>query len=355
MSANMRRWLLVGMTGLAATAVVVMAGGVSDQQPDKRRVDAPVVTVPPAIHQAEPSIMVDAALRPVGLQQEPEDEPEAAPRGTRNTVRVHEPRILLRRESLLATDRPGVIATVVPTEGDYVEEGDLLVSLRAEEAQALLEVAKQEASTNVNKRFAEAQLRVSQAELDKALIANRKYPDAVSQVELDRLEFTRDRAELQIEQAIHEEELADLRVHEAQARVEASEIRAPFSGFVTEVEKSVGEAVRQGDPLLRICRTDVVKVEGYVSVAQAGRLKRGMPVEVFLDSAEVYEPDPHRGTLHSVDVKVDPVNQLVRVWAEVPNPNNVLRAGLFARMYIELPEGAPPAPADEPPPGKPTI
>jgi RND family efflux transporter MFP subunit len=343
------------MTGLAATAVVVMAGGVSDRGPATKPVEArPAMQLP--VELSAQSVPVDAALQPVVLQQKPEDEPEAAPRGTRNTVPVYDAQISLLRESLLATDRPGVIATVVPTEGDYVEEGDLLVSLRAEEAQALLDVAKQEASTNVNKRFAEAQLRVSQAELDKALIANRKYPDAVSQVELDRLEFTRDRADLQIEQAIHEEDVADLRVNEAQARVDASEIRAPFSGVVTRVLKQVGEAVRQGDPLIQIRNTERVKVEGFVSVAQSRRLKRGLPVEVHLDSPEaLYEPEPHSGSLHFIDVAVDPVNEKIRVWAEVENPNNDLPAGLRARMHIELPVGAPPAPADEPPPGKPTI
>jgi RND family efflux transporter MFP subunit len=273
-------------------------------------------------------------------------------------VSVRDAHIMLTNdnESLLATDRPGVVGVIKPTEGDYVEKGDLLVELRSEEAQAQLAVARQEAATDVNERFARAQLRVSQAELDKALSANRKYPNAVSQVELDRLEFTRDRADLQIEQAIQERQVATLRVAEAQARVDASEIRAPFSGYVTEVHKSVGEAVRQGDPLIQLRSTDRVKIEGEVSVAQSWRLKRGLTVEVqSVQPDSGYDSQWYRGTLKFVDVAVNPVDGMVRVWAEVENPNNELRAGMLARMRIVLPEGAPPAPPDGPPPGKPTI
>jgi RND family efflux transporter MFP subunit len=358
-------WYLrnLALPGLAAVAAVVAVGDVNDQVPQTHQAAAPrdVVprdVVPRAGARLDGVVPAAAVLQPVAFQQAEDEGGDDAAGSTRNTVPVFDAQILLTKghESLLATDRPGVIGLVKPTEGDHVEKGDLLVELRAEEAKAQLAVARQEASTDVNERFARAQLDVSQAELDKALSANRKYPNAVSQVELDRLEFTRDRADLQIEQAIQEREVATLRVGEALARVDASEIRAPFSGYVTRVLKNVGEAVRQGDPLIQLRNTSRVKVEGYVSVAQAQRLKRGLPVEVHLDSPEaLYEPKPHKGTLHFVDVAVDPVNGRVRVWAEVENPDNELRAGLTARMYIELPEGTPPAPADQPPPGKPTI
>jgi hypothetical protein len=41
------------------------------------------------------------------------------------------------------------------------------------------------------------------------------------------------------------------------------------------------------------------------------------------------------GRIAFVDVKVEPVTHCVKVWAEVHNPNGVLKDGLTARMVID--------------------
>ncbi|WP_166829241.1 efflux RND transporter periplasmic adaptor subunit [Thalassoroseus pseudoceratinae] len=256
-------------------------------------------------------------------------------------IRIEEAWIRLQTkfEASLAADQPGVLAVVVPEEGQLVEKGELLVELRAEILKAALAVAQEEASSDVNLRFAQAQLKVSQAELDKAEDANRRVIGTVPLVELDRLRFTRDRAMLQIEQAEHEQVLNNLRVKEAKARVEALQIRAPFTGVVTEVTKSVGEAVAQGDPILQLVNTKAVQVGGTVSLAESRRIKPGYEVLVRLQSNQSdEEAEWHKGELKFVDEKAGNIRGRVRVWAEVPNPDKDLLPGLMGTMKITIPE-----------------
>lgn len=256
-------------------------------------------------------------------------------------IRIEEAwiRVQTKFEATLAADQPGVLAVVKPDEGQPVEKGELLVELRAEILKAALAVAEKEADTDVNLRFAEAQLKVSQAELDKAMDANRRVIGTVPLVELDRLRFTRDRAMLQIEQAEHELELNRLRVKEAEARVQALQIKAPFDGIVTEVQKSVGEAVAQGDPILQLVNTETVQVGGTLPTQDAKKLKPGHKVRVRLQSKKSdKEAKWYDGELKFVAPTAGTIRGRLRVWAEVPNADKELLPGLMGTMVITVPE-----------------
>ncbi len=64
-------------------------------------------------------------------------------------------------------------------------------------------------------------------------------------------------------------------------------------------------------------------------------------MEVRLENA-VVEPEAKQlrfyGRVGFVDVKVEPVSQKIRVWADVANTPPVLREGLRATMFIEASE-----------------
>jgi multidrug efflux pump subunit AcrA (membrane-fusion protein) len=104
--------------------------------------------------------------------------------------------------------------------------------------------------------------------------------------------------------------------------------------------KHTGEAVQQGDPILRVVRTDVVRVEGYVSIADAFRVRPGDSVKVRLDAQTLGQLPKElaervfEGKIAFVDPTAKLVSNGVRVWASVPNEGNLLRAGLPALMEI---------------------
>jgi hypothetical protein len=79
-----------------------------------------------------------------------------------------------------------------------------------------------------------------------------------------------------------------------------------------------------------------VRVEGDLGVQDLWRVKPGTPVEVqlTLEGANLdVEKKTFRGHIGFVDVIANSLGR-TRFWAEVPNPDNILRPGLKATMTI---------------------
>ncbi len=245
--------------------------------------------------------------------------------------------VLLIDEVQLASGVPGVLAIVTPDEGDEVRAERVIVTLQDDVVMAQKMIAMKEAKNDVEVRYSQKAAELADAEYQKALEANRRLRGVVAAVEISRLRLAAERAHLQIEQAEHQLEVANLRVQEAEANLQVYQIKAPFDGIVTRKYKSRGEAVRQGDPILEIKSLNRVRVEGYVNVKDMFRIKRGDQVMVHLELAGMDQVTMQelKGTLKFVDLSVEPINQQVRVWAEVKNPDGILRPGLNATMKIQ--------------------
>lgn len=251
-------------------------------------------------------------------------------------IELHQCQIKLVDEVILACDRPGIVAFVKPREGDTVKEGDIVLGLDEEVAQAALNTAAKEAESDVDIRYSEKSSEVAQTEYEKAELTNLRGK-VIPDVEVKRLKLAAEKTVLELESAKHRRAVAQLKRDEAQAQLNTFRIKAPFDGIITRVHRSKGEAVRQGDQVLELVRTSHVRVDGLVSIAEVLQIRRGNQVEVKLDipDAELdIEKQTFRGKIVYVDVKAEPVSQKVRVWAEVENPDNVLRAGLRAHMTI---------------------
>ena len=266
----------------------------------------------------------------------------AAPGGGNGAIVIEQCRIRLIDQVTLASDRMGILGFVEPDEGDHVEAGQIIAGLRDEIAQATLARAQKESENDVEIRYARKAAEVAQAEYEKALDANQRVRGAVPDIEVRRLKLAAARSVLQIEQAQHQLQINAFTRDEAQAQLETHRVIAPFSGVVTRRFRSKGEAVRQGDPILEVVSTDRVRVEGDVGISDAWRISPGTPVQVRLETLGTVRSSQDlvfEGKVAFIDVTVEPVTRRVRVWAEVANPGNVLRAGLTARMVI-LPEPA---------------
>ena len=245
--------------------------------------------------------------------------------------------IKLIGEVEVASGIPGVLDYVTPEEGDPVAKGEPIVGLKADVPLAQKAVALKEAQNDVEVRYAQKAAELADAEYVKAVEANRRLEGTVASVELDRLRLAAERAHLQIESAELDLEVASLKANEAEANLMAYNLKAPISGVVTKRDKSAGEAVRQGDVILKIQITDRVRVEGWVDLVDSFRIKPGDPVKVHLDIPGVklkIEDEEFDGVLKFVDLTVEPVFRKVKVWAEVQNPKNILKAGLTAKMTI---------------------
>lgn len=246
-------------------------------------------------------------------------------------------RIKLIDQVTLASDRTGIIAYVEAGEGDEVEEGQKIAGLHDEVAQANLAIAQKKSENDVEVRFSKKAAELAKAEHDKALEANQIVKNAVPDIEVRRLKLAAEKSTLQIEQADHQRKLDALNRDQAQAELDTYRVKVPFDGVVTRVFKKKGEAVRQGDPILELASTRRVRVEGDLDIQHLTRVRPGCRVQVQLDVPDVeleIEKETFEGRVEFVDVNVQPVSRQVRIWARVQNRDDILRAGLTARMII---------------------
>jgi len=237
----------------------------------------------------------------------------------------------------LASERPGILEFVEPEEGDPVRTGQEVAGLKDGVARATFNKEVERALNDVHIRFAQKSKEVADAEYAMSSEANRNVPGAVAEAELQKLRLAAQKAELQIEQAQHEQKIAELTVEENREQLNTYRVRCPFHGIVSQLYQKKGEAVQQGTPIVEVLSTSRVKIEGYVSIPDSYRIKAGDPVRVQLDSKEFDLPDQDRvfkGEVKFVDPKVSALIGRVKLYAEVKNPEGILRPGLNAKMWI---------------------
>lgn len=256
-------------------------------------------------------------------------------------VRLEKCRITLIDDVTLASDRTGILSHVEFKEGDSVTKGIQVASISDEVARATLAVAEKKATNESDVHFAKVARDGAELELSRLKKANQN-PEGVrstSLLEIDKAQLAADKARFSIEHAEHEFEVNKLDRDVKAAELKTYSVLAEFDGEVTRVFKKKGEAVRQGDAIVEIVNTDKVRIEGRVKLADLRFAKKGAKALVRLSVEELDLPEEREvfeGRITFVDLVSDPIDKSTRVYAEVQNRDNILRAGLMAEMEIEI-------------------
>ena len=250
-------------------------------------------------------------------------------------VQIPHCRLLFVDEVHLSSERSGILAEVV-TPGGYVSAGSKVAQLRDNLIHANLAIAEREATNDVEVRFASKVGELSQLKYERAVQANQSLAGTVSELEVRELRLAAEKSLLQLEQAQHQFAIAGLRRNELRETLSQLQITAPLNGFVRNVHKQPGEVVREGEVIAELVNTDRVRVEGYVELKAVSKFQKGTPVLVEIDRIS---PDEKRtvmpGRIGFVDVRIEPVTQKVRIWAEVQNFEGMIRDGQTATMRLD--------------------
>ncbi len=242
----------------------------------------------------------------------------------------------------------GVLDEVNSQAGSNVKRGTTLASqddteakLKKEQATIDLANAKRMARNDIKVRLASKAHEVATAELKRAMEAAERYSKSVSQTEIDRLKLAVEHADLEIYQARFELKTAQVAVDSYTSALQAAEyqltkrvILAPTSGVVVEVLKHAGEWVEPGETVMRIVRTDRLRVEGMLPGQHATAAMVGKPATVTarLHADKQVEV---QGEVTFVSPEIHPLSGLVRVRVEIDNDDSVLRPGLPATIKVE--------------------
>jgi len=108
-------------------------------------------------------------------------------------------------------------------------------------------------------------------------------------------------------------------------------VTSPVDGSVSERVAEEGEAVGTNDDLLTVVDTRVLELAGQVGIEDAQRVRVGQAVVFTLDTSPGQE---YRGRVARVDPRADAGTRQVGVYVQLPNANQRVIAGQFARGRV---------------------
>ncbi|KDB01757.1 RND transporter [Defluviimonas sp. 20V17] len=207
----------------------------------------------------------------------------------------------------LTTQVAGVIKTIAVRSGAQVRAGEVLVTLDAapEEAQlASLQAAADLAHTTLERA--------------RRLMTGQ----TVTQAAIDA-----DEANLKVKQAL---------VDQQKALIAQKTLRAPFSGRLGILQVNLGQYLTPGTRIASLQDLRAMHDDFVVPQIDIARLSRGQPVSVRVDA---YAGRVFHGQITAINSEVDLNTRNVTVRATVPNPDGLLRPGMF--VHTEVTTGAP--------------
>src|SRR5438309_6108293 len=109
---------------------------------------------------------------------------------------------------------------------------------------------------------------------------------------------------------------------------------SPVSGYVIERMVLPNGYVQPETRLYTIADLSSVWVNGQVFQEDAGKLKPGVPAEVTVDA---YPNRTFHARVEQVLPQIDPTTRTLRVRLTMPNPNLLLKPGLFVNVRLSAP------------------
>ncbi|MDT4953930.1 MAG: hypothetical protein QOJ02_2068 [Acidobacteriota bacterium] len=131
-------------------------------------------------------------------------------------------------------------------------------------------------------------------------------------------------------------ESARAQVAIAQKAVADTIVRAPYSGYVSARPTALGEYVTPASVIATILLTNPLKLQLQVPELDAPNMRVGMAVALSVDA---YRDRTFAGRVSAINPAIDPTSRAFTVEADVENPDNSLRAGMFVTARVTLPGG----------------
>ncbi|HUQ09185.1 MAG TPA: efflux RND transporter periplasmic adaptor subunit [Steroidobacteraceae bacterium] len=206
----------------------------------------------------------------------------------------------------ISSKTSNVVAAVRFRDGERVRVGQVLVQL--DDAQTRADVAAAQAAVTES----ESQYNRSRELLNTQVLSKSQF---------EQLEATlkSNRAKLQA----------------AQARLEDTVIRAPFSGRVGLRRVSVGTLISPGDVITTLDDTSVIKLDFSVPETYVSTLREGLSVRA---TAPAYPGRSFVGKVASIDSRVDMNTRSVVVRALLANEDGALKPGMFLNVALSKDE-----------------
>ena len=208
--------------------------------------------------------------------------------------------------AMISAELAGTVAEINFESGKLVQKGDVLLKLDASAEEAQM-------------RSAQADAELAEKDFERAKdLANR---NVISAAELDaaRSKSTQKKSAVENMQSV----------------IDKKKIRAPFDGIAGIRAVNPGQMVKVGDALVSLQAMDRVYIDFSLPQQQLAEVKPDLVVKVTTDAIPNRE---FEGKLTAINSSIDPATRNVSLQATLDNSDHALRAGMFARVKVLLPQ-----------------
>lgn len=244
--------------------------------------------------------------------------------------------VVARRKAVVSAKIQGRLQHLDVEEGSRVKEGQIFARLESSDYEAQVLRAK----AAVSRALADLEETRRLARLGERLTREQVLPQDELDARLSRVRV----AEAALEQARAEQSFAE-------AQLQNTLIRAPFSGVVVKKMAEVGESVAPIPPgvnistasgaIVALADLDTLEVEADVSESNVARLSEGQPAEV---TVEAFPERRYEAVLRQVIPTADRTKATVQVKVTILAKDKDLKPEMSARVAFLEPQRKPTAP-----------
>lgn len=220
--------------------------------------------------------------------------------------------------AVISTRMMGFITGIHVKPGDRVQKGQLLVTISSEDLLA------KRAQAHAMVSEAEAALRDAQKDYERYTELYKQQ--SASQKELENIT-------LQYEALKAKTEVARQTLREVNAMLDYTNLKAPFTGVVTQKKLDAGSMASPGAPILVIEQTGSFCVNTTVTDADINLVNPGVQAQIVVESVD--------RTLTGKVSEVSPSSQMnggrYNVKIEIPDRDKTgLRSGMYTKVSIDV-------------------
>ena len=217
------------------------------------------------------------------------------------------------------TEYSGIVTEVYVTEWVRVRKGAPLAKLDSREVEASVAAARA--------AVLRANVTAQRAEREYERSVKLKGAGLATQQNLDDARTEREAAAAALE-------AAKAQLEAVEARLAKTVIRAPMDGVVAERRVNVGDLVENmgsPQPMFRIVDNRLLELTLTVPSTKLSELRVGQPLTFETDAIP---GKTFAGSIRHINPAAEEVSRSVKLVADIPNPSEELKAGLFVKGRI---------------------
>jgi RND family efflux transporter MFP subunit len=231
------------------------------------------------------------------------------------------------------TQIPGLVKQVYVSEWVRVRKGTPLARIDIAETEAL--VKRGEAGVeSARAGQSQAQVALNRSEREQARVQKLKEAGLATQQALDDAGTEVEAARARVTAARAQIRVAEEDLRQARARLAKGLVTSPMDGVVGMRDVNVGDLASDaaaGKPIFRIVDSRLLNLTVTVPSVDSARVRVGQQLEFSVDSLP---GKTFSGRVMFVNPELSATDRSLKVIAEVKNPGETLKGGLFAKGRI---------------------